>query len=288
MSNHTLHLPRGVVAGSYQFSRTTKRLIDLVFGLILSVMAAPFVVVFAIGAALSLREWPFFIQQRVGKDGKLFSLPKIRTLPRHTPPYASKTEIDVHVARFTSFLRRRHLDELPQLFLVPLGKLSLVGPRPKMPDQCEPAHPHHAAQRVLVPQGCTGLWQVGRHAHLRVVDSPEYDLFYVRNGSLRLDFWIMWRTLVQFFGFADPCGLESVPEWARLDDSTQASALRLKAFEPAWAGHPTNDEVITAASEPIPTDIGTRFTTGTDEHLVGSGPLSAESSACESQSSTTF
>jgi lipopolysaccharide/colanic/teichoic acid biosynthesis glycosyltransferase len=281
MSNHTLHLPRAVIAESDRVWRVAKRAIDLVLGVALSIVALPFVLVFAAGAALTLREWPFFMQQRVGKDGRLFSLLKIRTLPKHTPAYASKMEIDVEVSKFTSFLRRRHLDELPQLFLVPLGKLSLVGPRPKMPDQCEPAHPHHAAQRVLVPQGCTGLWQVGRHAHLRVVDSPEYDLFYVRHGSLRLDAWIMWRTFLQFFGFADPCGLESVPKWARLDDST-TSALRLTAFEPLPAGHITNGSAQNGLDghrqEPIASAV--------DKH-AGSGPSSDEDSACKSQSFTT-
>src|SRR5215217_2594374 len=102
------------------------------------------------------------------------------------------------------FLRTHHLDELTQLYLVPLGGLSLVGPRPKMPDRFEPVHPVYAAARTRVPQGCTGLWQIGSHKHLLPNESPQYDFFYVRERTFAMDLWILWRTALLMLHLRGP------------------------------------------------------------------------------------
>ncbi len=139
--------------------------------------------------------------------------PKIRTLPPDTPEYTSKYEFgDDQIPRLGRFLRRTHLDELPQLLLVPFGVMSLVGPRPKMPHTAEPIDPDYGELRVQVRQGCTGLWQIGAHAHRQVSETPGYDLFYLRYGSLRFDLWILWRTAVAFLGAAE-VRLDEVPAW---------------------------------------------------------------------------
>ena len=192
-----------------------KRLLDLVVGIPLALLAIPVIVILAAAVALTLREWPIFVQERLGKNGRLFRCPKLRTLPRHTPPYASKYAIPLPERGFEAFLRRKHLDELPQLLLVPFGKLSLVGPRPKMPDEFEPAPEVYGAHRVTVPQGCTGLWQVGQHTGGTVSESPQYDLTYIANASVPLDLWILWRTALVVTGLGKPVALDELPHWTR-------------------------------------------------------------------------
>jgi lipopolysaccharide/colanic/teichoic acid biosynthesis glycosyltransferase len=192
-----------------------KRAVDVVLGSLLAIVAIPLIALLAVVVAVVLRCWPFFTQERVGRHGRPFKFVKIRTLPVSTPRYAVKSNIThLSIGRFSRFLRRRHLDELPQLFLVPLGKMSLVGPRPKMPDEHEPFDPQFTALRSAVRPGCTCLWQIGQHTDGLPGDAPEYDIFYLDNVGMRLDVWIMWRTLGKMFGPAEPVALEDVPQWA--------------------------------------------------------------------------
>jgi lipopolysaccharide/colanic/teichoic acid biosynthesis glycosyltransferase len=209
----------GSVVADVPSNLWAKRAFDLVLGTPLSLLALPVIAMLAVGVAASLRCWPFFCQWRTGHHGTAFRLPKLRTLPKTTPAYASKFELDEeNLPRFVRFLRRRHIDELPQLLLVPLGRMSLVGPRPKMPDDAEPIDPFHGRLRILVPQGCTGLWQVGEHAHLRVSDAAQYDYAYLRFGGVALDLWILWRTALMFLGAGravSVVGETTIPRWAR-------------------------------------------------------------------------
>jgi len=193
-----------------------KRAFDVLLGTALAVLVTPAVVLMAIWLAVTLRAWPFFVQERVGQHGRQIAFLKLRTLPPSTPRYALKSEIGSPcTTRFAAFLRARHLDELPQLYLVPLGRLSLVGPRPKMPDAVEPVPAHYGATRTTVPQGCTGLWQIGVHAHLLPHEAPAYDLFYVDEWTVRMDLWILGRTVLTMLGLAPPTVPEAVPAWLR-------------------------------------------------------------------------
>ena len=110
-----------------------KRAADILIAAVLVVLTLPVVLFAAIGSAIALRAWPFFVQRRVGWDGMSFRFVKIRTLPTSTPKYMLKDELHLEeVPRFTRALRVLHFDELPQLFLVLTGRMSLVGPRPEM------------------------------------------------------------------------------------------------------------------------------------------------------------
>lgn len=212
-----------------------KRIVDVALGTVLALLALPVILILALGAGLQLRELPFFLQRRVGRDGRSFLCPKIRTLPSHTPVYATKYELKLDVRGFTGFLRKHHLDELPQLLVVPFGKLSLVGPRPKMPDEYEPVPEWYTTMRSVVPPGCTGLWQIGTHRHLMPHESPQYDLFYRCHGNLRLDLWVMWRTALRIFRLAQPVDLSRVPSWA-LKDLLAPSVSTSFQPEPEEAG----------------------------------------------------
>ncbi|MBA0125074.1 sugar transferase [Haloechinothrix sp. YIM 98757] len=187
---------------------------DLVLGTVLAVLATPAILVLAAVLGARMRQWPFFRHYRIGHNGSTVMFPKLRTLSKRTAPYALKNGGEViPVDRFCAFLRRRHLDELPQLWLVPLFKLSLVGPRPKMPDAWEPTHPGYRDARCLVRQGCTGLWQIGHERDHLVHERPAYDFCYLQYGSVRMDLWILWRTLLMMLG-GSTIALQSVPRWA--------------------------------------------------------------------------
>ena len=188
-----------------------KRLFDLLFGTILLCLTVPLILILAVALTIDLRAFPFFVQRRIGRGGVELGFLKLRTLPPDTPAYALKHELDVAISPLCSFLRRRHIDELPQLLHVLTGKLSLVGPRPRMPDSYEPVDPAYASARVTVPQGCTGLWQIGTDVELLPSEAPEYDLFYVRNATLRMDIWVLWRTALQTLGLAQGVALADVP-----------------------------------------------------------------------------
>lgn len=193
---------------------TQKRVLDLVAALVLAVLTLPVVLVLAAALALHLRAWPFFTHDRIGRDGQPIRLTKLRTLPTSTQPYALKTEVELRTSRLCQALRRLHLDELPQLWLVVAGAMSLVGPRPKMPDEHEPVEPLYGLERVSVPQGITGLWQVSDASDVLPRDAIQYDIFYVRNHTLLLDLWILWRTVAKVLGLGRAMTLDDVPSWA--------------------------------------------------------------------------
>ena len=147
------------------------------------------------------------------------------SLPTSAPPSASKYDLGaIAVPRFAQFLRKTHLDELPQLFLVPLGYLSLVGPRPEMPSLHHQADPAFAAERVQVRPGCTGLWQISSGVNGLIWESPQFDRFYLRNQSLALDLWVMGRTVLGFLGLAKPIQIAAASDTIFLPERARATS----------------------------------------------------------------
>jgi lipopolysaccharide/colanic/teichoic acid biosynthesis glycosyltransferase len=194
-----------------------KRAIDVVLGTLLALLLLPLMLLLAVAAAVTFGSWPLFVHDRIGQDGRRIRFVKLRSLPRETPKYATQDKVDVAIPPFARFIRSRHLDELPQLFLVPFGHLSLVGPRPAMPEEYEPVDPRYRQVRLTVPQGCTGLWQIGLHSAGLPSDSPQYDFFYVENASIRLDLLILWWTALAMLGLGRARSINDVPAWARRD-----------------------------------------------------------------------
>lgn len=182
-----------------------KRTIDVVVSAALLLIVLPVIILSVLATAISLRTWPLFTQTRIGRDGRPFRIIKVRTLPRSTPPYVAKTELTLqHVPPFSRMLRKLHLDELPQLFLVLIGKMSLVGPRPEMPQLHERFEPAFAARRERVRPGCTGLWQISETCNGLIYEHPEFDEYYIENRSLALDLWIMRRSIALLLPFGQP------------------------------------------------------------------------------------
>lgn len=186
---------------------------DLAGGTLLLLVAVPVLLAFALVLAVDLRCWPLFLQDRIGHDGRVMRFPKLRTLRPETPRYQLKHEADWQLSPFRAWLRTSHLDELPQLWLVVTGQMSLVGPRPRMPERFEPVDPEYAVMREQVRQGCTGLWQISVHAGLLPSETPAYDHFYVHYATVRMDLWILLRTGLLMLGLGRSVRLDEVPGW---------------------------------------------------------------------------
>jgi lipopolysaccharide/colanic/teichoic acid biosynthesis glycosyltransferase len=212
-----------------------KRSFDVVASAVLVVVALPVMFLATIGTAISLRAWPFFTQTRIGRKGEPFRFVKLRTLPVHAPPYTDKYELaHLDVPAFSRLLRRLHLDELPQLFLVLTGKMSLVGPRPEMPYLHRQFDPLFAALRSELRPGCTGLWQISDKCDRMIAEHPEFDEFYVRHHSIRLDLWIVARTIKHClpFGSSRLTPYERLPVWATRNGHPVAMAVTAATPEP--------------------------------------------------------
>ena len=153
-----------------------------------------------------------FKQTRVGLDGSTFSMWKFRSmhtdaeerlaeLRRNNPGIGLmfKMKNDPRITRVGGFLRRFSLDELPQLFNVMSGSMSLVGPRPPLPSEVD-TYESDARRRLLVTPGLTGLWQVSGRSLLSWEETVRLDLRYVENWTLTLDLLILWKTFFAVVG----------------------------------------------------------------------------------------
>lgn len=192
-----------------------KRIVDIVVGGALAIAVTPLVIILAVVVAFVLQTTPFFVQERIGRHGRPFRIVKLRTLPRSVPRYATKRELAFDsVPHFTRLLRDLHFDELPQLWLVPLGRMSLVGPRPEMEFLLQPLPESARHQRLQLRPGCTGLWQISVDQSGLIHEHPEYDLLYAARRSARLDLWIFGHTLLKLLGRARPVTMADAREVA--------------------------------------------------------------------------
>jgi exopolysaccharide biosynthesis polyprenyl glycosylphosphotransferase len=171
------------------------------------ILLAPLMAVLCVTIWLHDRGPAFFTQVRVGKDGHAFKIYKFRTmvvdaeqrkqelLATHERDHVLfKLREDPRVTGVGAYLRRWSFDELPQLINVLLGDMSLVGPRPALPDEAE-RYAEHVRRRLVVKPGLTGLWQVNGRADLSWDESVRLDLRYVENWSFALDLQILWKTI---------------------------------------------------------------------------------------------
>jgi exopolysaccharide biosynthesis polyprenyl glycosylphosphotransferase len=177
------------------------------------VAAAALLLLFPLLTLLGLTIWlsdrgpALFTQVRVGKDGRAFRIYKFRTMvvdaeqrkaelfaTNETDGILFKLRNDPRVTSVGAHLRRWSVDELPQLINVFLGDMSLVGPRPALPDEAE-KYAEHVHRRLVVKPGITGLWQVSGRSDLSWDESVRLDLRYVENWSFALDLQILWKTI---------------------------------------------------------------------------------------------
>ncbi len=192
-----------------QFSgarRVVKTTFDRLLALGVLLVLAPLLATIAVAIRLTSPGPAIFTQQRIGRDGRPFTMYKFRSMVADAEQQREglldlndrdglmfKMKADPRVTRVGGWLRKFSLDELPQLFNVVLGQMSLVGPRPPLPEEVE-KYADDVRRRLLVPPGVTGLWQVSGRADLSWEESVRLDLRYVDNWSLALDLQILWKT----------------------------------------------------------------------------------------------
>jgi exopolysaccharide biosynthesis polyprenyl glycosylphosphotransferase len=184
-----------------------KDVFDRCAAAVVLILLAPLLV--AVGAAIRLYDGGpvLFTQVRVGKNGRVFRIYKFRTMvvgaeqrkvqlltSSDTDGILFKLRKDPRVTGMGARLRRWSIDELPQLVNVFLGDMSLVGPRPAVPDEVA-QYAEHVHRRLVVKPGLTGLWQVNGRSDLSWDESVRLDLRYVENWSFALDVQILWKTV---------------------------------------------------------------------------------------------
>ncbi|GHD89001.1 sugar transferase [Streptomyces naganishii] len=187
--------------------RAIKAVVDRLGAAVLLVLFAPLMLVVATLVVAESPGGALYRQRRVGKDGREFTIWKFRTMvagaDRARDALADRNEgagllfklrRDPRVTRVGSVLRRYSVDELPQLFNVLTGSMSLVGPRPPLPEECA-AYGPDIRRRLLVKPGLTGLWQISGRSDLPWEEAVRLDLRYVEDWSLALDTVILWKTL---------------------------------------------------------------------------------------------
>jgi lipopolysaccharide/colanic/teichoic acid biosynthesis glycosyltransferase len=165
------------------------------------VISAPLVGLLALAVGLESRGDPIYTQVRVGKDGRQFKIYKLRTMVQGAEFTGAGLAInagDDRVTRVGALLRRYSLDELPNLWNVLRGDMSVIGPRPTLQQQVD-AYTERQRGRLAVKPGITGWAQVNGRASLPWADRIELDLWYVEHQSLGLDLQILRRTLRQVF-----------------------------------------------------------------------------------------
>ena len=184
----------------YGANEVIKRLIDILVSSLSLLLLLPLILVIMILIKIGSKGPVLFAQERVGKDGKIFSLYKFRSMTRdaekHTGPVLAKTD-DRRITKWGRVLRRTRLDEIPQLINVLKGNMSLVGPRPERPffvERFKRQIPGYV-QRLQVRPGVTGLAQVHSRYDISARSKLRYDLLYVRRHSLFLDLEIILRTI---------------------------------------------------------------------------------------------
>jgi exopolysaccharide biosynthesis polyprenyl glycosylphosphotransferase len=199
-----LHVDHPQLGGIRQMA---KDLFDRCAAAIAIVLLAPVFLVLAFAVWFSDGGPAFFTQVRIGKDGRVFRIYKFRTMvvdaEQRRAHLITKNDLDgilfklrkdPRVTALGAHLRRWSVDELPQLINVVLGDMSLVGPRPALPDEAA-KYAEHVRRRLVVKPGLTGLWQVNGRSNLSWEESVRLDLRYVENWSFALDLQILWKTI---------------------------------------------------------------------------------------------
>lgn len=228
----------------YQLS---KRLLDLLLGFVLLCCSLPIIVVAAIAVRLESRGNPFFVQTRVGLNGKPFKIFKLRGMyidARERFPelydYSKHSDLAFHfhyecdprITRVGNFIRRASIDELPNFLNVLLGNMSLVGPRPEVPD-VSALYGSYREKYLSVKPGVTCLSKICGRDNLTKEQTIQLDCSYIDNWNIGLDFKVLWITFLSVVARKDVFGRGGL--------GTSDSPLSVNLAHPAPCGALPNE-----------------------------------------------
>lgn len=189
-----------------------KRIIDLVFSILGIILLSPIMLITAIAIKIESKGPVIFSQIRVGKDGKHFKMYKFRSMVQNAEELKEKLlsqnemsgpmfkmKEDPRITKVGKFIRKTSIDELPQLFNVIKGDMSLVGPRPNLPKEVAQFSEYHKLKLKAKP-GLTCYWQVMGRSSIGFEEWMELDIKYIRERSIWLDLKLIFRTFFVLFG----------------------------------------------------------------------------------------
>ncbi len=186
-----------------EWEKKLKRIIDIFISLLILVITLPVTIITAIAIKLDSKGPVFFLQERMGQNGKVFKVIKFRSMIDNAEAYSGPVwshKDDPRITKVGKFIRKVRIDEIPQMINVLKGEMSLVGPRPERPyfvEKLTKEIPLYK-RRLRVRPGVTGWAQV-KHKYDETIDDVKtklrFDLFYIENMSLRMDFKILFRTI---------------------------------------------------------------------------------------------
>jgi exopolysaccharide biosynthesis polyprenyl glycosylphosphotransferase len=199
-----IDIDKDIKAKKFQF--VIKRFMDILLSIIGILILLPVYAIISIAIKVNSKGPAIFKQVRIGKNHKPFTIYKFRTMvvnaeqkreleidPEKIGDFVFQSRSDDRITKVGAFLRRTSLDELPQLFNVLIGNMSLIGPRPEIPDVVK-FYPKEYEQRLLVSPGITGLAQISGRGEIELAKTIEYDLTYIKEFSIWNDIKILFKT----------------------------------------------------------------------------------------------
>ena len=186
-----------------KFYENIKISIEFIFSLLLLILAVPICILACIAIYGELHVNPIYTQNRVGLNGKVFKIYKLRSMyidaEKDGPKWAS--ENDERITKVGRIIRKTRIDELPQLVNILKGDMSIIGPRPERPELIKEFIKHipNFNDRLLVKPGITGWAQVNGGYSLTPKEKLEFDKFYIRNRGFKLDLLIIVKTIIVIF-----------------------------------------------------------------------------------------
>lgn len=211
MENKVFDLDLKEMLKGKSFQLFIKRVFDIILSLIGIIILSPLLLLVYVLIKLDSKGPAIFKQTRVGKDGVNFKIFKFRTMVvnaeklqkleldiKNIENFVFQSREDSRITKIGSFLRKSSIDELPQLFNVLFGSMSLVGPRPEI-EEVVKFYPENYKKRLLVLPGITGLAQVSGRGEIELKKTVYYDLLYISRFSILYDIEILFRTLISVF-----------------------------------------------------------------------------------------
>ncbi|MRE71922.1 sugar transferase [Mammaliicoccus sciuri] len=173
-----------------------KRLFDFLSSLFVIIIVAPFFILTSIVIKLESKGPIIFKQKRPGKNNKIFNIYKFRSMKVETPDVATdKIDATMYITKSGRFIRKTSIDELPQLFNIIKGDMSVVGPRPALYNQYDLIEKRTNENVHTVKPGLTGLAQVMGRDDITDDQKIQYDKYYIENQSFILDMFIIYKTI---------------------------------------------------------------------------------------------